>query len=145
MPFPEWHPPFSPFSSFSVVWGAKPLFSVGRMQIRHFRRFRQNGPFLAGDKNTVYQKHGLPKTRFVRPRILTRKSQLDTLRFGTQFPKSHWPLSFSAPKSQRFKSQRLQAANATKSQTLAFYKSQRFSATKFKGVISSHRLLSSVC
>ena len=29
------------------------------MQIRHFRRFRQNGPFLAGDKNTVYQKHGL--------------------------------------------------------------------------------------
>ena len=48
----------------------------------------------------------------------------------TQFPKSHWPLSFSAPKSQRFKSQRLQDANATKSQTLAFYKSQRFSATK---------------
>ena len=36
----------------------------------------------------------------------------------------------SAPKSQRFKSQRLQDANATKSQTLAFYKSQRFSATK---------------
>ena len=33
-------------------------------------------------------------------------------------------------KSQRFKSQRLQHANATKSQTLAFYKSQRFSATK---------------
>ena len=31
------------------------------------------------------------------------------------------PLSFSAPKSQRFKSQRLQDANATKSQTLAFY------------------------
>ena len=38
--------------------------------------------------------------------------------------------SLSAPKSQRFKSQRLQDANATKSQTLAFYKSQRFSATK---------------
>ena len=38
--------------------------------------------------------------------------------------------SFSAPKSQRFKSQRLQHANATKSQTLAFYKSLRFSATK---------------
>ena len=37
------------------------------------------------------------------------------------------------PKSQRFKSQRLQDANATKSQTLAFYKSQRFSATKGKG------------
>ena len=37
------------------------------------------------------------------------------LRFGTQFPKSHWRLSFSAPKSQR-----LQDANATKSQTLAF-------------------------
>ena len=31
---------------------------------------------------------------------------------------------------QRFKSQRLQDANATKSQTLAFYESQRFSATK---------------
>ena len=38
--------------------------------------------------------------------------------FGTQFPKLHWPLSFSAPTSQRFKSQRLQDANATKSQTL---------------------------
>ena len=61
---------------------------------------------------------------------LNRKSQLDTLRFGTQFPKSHWPLSFSVPKAQRFKSQRLQDANATKSQTLAFYKPQRFSATK---------------
>ena len=24
-----------------------------------YRRFRQNGPFLAGDKNKVYQKHGL--------------------------------------------------------------------------------------
>ena len=58
------------------------------------------------------------------------QSQLDTLRFGTQFPKSHWPLSFSDPKSQHFKSQRLQDANANKSQTLAFYKSQRFSATK---------------
>ena len=45
MPFPEWHPPFS---SLAGVWGAKPLFSVGRMQIRHFLRFRQNGPFLAG-------------------------------------------------------------------------------------------------
>ena len=32
---------------------------MGRMRIRHFRRFRQNGPFLAGDKNTVDQKHGL--------------------------------------------------------------------------------------
>ena len=31
--------------------------------------------------------------------FLNRKSQLDTLRFGTQFPKSHWPLLFSAPKS----------------------------------------------
>ena len=62
---------------------------------------------------------------------LNRKSQLDTLRFGTQSPKSHWPLSFSAPKPQRFKSQRLQDANATKkSPMLAFYKSQRFSATK---------------
>ena len=67
--FPEWHPPFSSFSSFSGVWGAKPLFSVGRMRIRHFRRFRQNGPFLAGDKNTVYQKHGLcdPETSLFPP------------------------------------------------------------------------------
>ena len=62
--------------------------------------------------------------------VLNRKSQLDTLRFGTQFPKSHWPLSFSASELQRFKSQRLEGANATKSQTLAFYESQRFSATK---------------
>ena len=38
--------------------------------------------------------------------------------------------SFSASESQHFESQRLQDANATKSQTLAFYKSQRFSATK---------------
>ena len=60
---------------------------------------------------------------------LHRKSQLDTLRFGTQFSKSHWPLSLNDPKSQRFKSQRLQDANTTKSQTLAFYESQRFSAT----------------
>ena len=39
------------------------------MQIRHFRRFRQNGPFLAGDKNTVYQKHGLcdPDVRAAEP------------------------------------------------------------------------------
>ena len=35
-----------------------------------------------------------------------------------------------APKSQRFKSQRLQDANATKSQTLAFDESQCFSATQ---------------
>ena len=56
---PERHPPFSSFSSFSGVWGAKPLLSVGRTQIRHFRSFRQNVPFLAGVKNTVYQKHGL--------------------------------------------------------------------------------------
>ena len=34
------------------------------------------------------------------------------------------------PTSQRFKLQRLQDADATKSQTLAFYKSQRFSPTK---------------
>ena len=34
------------------------MFSVGRMQIHHFRRFRQNGPSLAGNKqNTVYPKH----------------------------------------------------------------------------------------
>ena len=65
-----------------------------------------------------------------------RKLQLDTLRFGTQFPKSHWPLSFSVPKSQRFKSQRLQDANATKSQTRSFCESQRFSATTLKTLTS---------
>ena len=57
---------------------------------------------------------------------LNRKLRLDTLRFGTHSPTSHWPLSCSASKSQRLKLQRLQNANATKSQTLAFYKSQRF-------------------
>ena len=35
---------FPSFWSFSGVWGATPLFSVGRMQIRNFRRFRQSGP-----------------------------------------------------------------------------------------------------
>ena len=37
-----------------------------------------------------------------------------------QSPKFHWPHSFSAPRSQRFESQRLQDTNATKSQTLVF-------------------------
>ena len=63
------------------------------------------------------------------PVALDRKSQLNTLHFGMQSIKSHWPLSFSTPKSQRFQSQR-QDTNATKPQTLAFYKSQRFSAAK---------------
>ena len=35
------------------------FFFVSRMQIRHFRRLRQNGPLLEGNKNTVSQKHGL--------------------------------------------------------------------------------------
>ena len=52
------------------------------------------------------------------------------MRFGTHSPKSDWPHSFSVPKSQRFKSQRLQDAHATKLQTLAFCESHRFSATK---------------
>ena len=55
-----------------------------------------------------------------------------TLRFGTQFPKSHCgigllplvPLNRSVLKRSVFNT------NATKLQTLAFYKSQRFSATK---------------
>ena len=68
--------------------------------------------------------------------VLNRKSQLDTLCFGAQLLKSHWLLSFSAPKKQRFKSQRLQDANATRSQRLAFYKPQRFSATKPNSHIS---------
>ena len=37
---------------------------MGRMRIRHFR---QNGPFLAGDKNTVYQKHGSCLPEFMVP------------------------------------------------------------------------------
>ena len=38
------------FVIFVVFGGLKsePLFSVGRMQIRHFRRFRQNGRFGRG-------------------------------------------------------------------------------------------------
>ena len=54
------------FVIFVVFWGAKPLFSVSRMQIRHFRSFRQDDPFLAGDKSTVYQ------TRFVPPRFFVK-------------------------------------------------------------------------
>ena len=61
--------------------------------------------------------------------VLNRKSQLETLRLDTQSTKLHWHLSFSDLNSQRFKSQRLQDTNATKLQMLAFYKSQRFSAT----------------
>ena len=61
--------------------------------------------------------------------------QLDALHFGTQSHKSHWPLSFAAPTYtlQCFTSQRLQDTNATKSQTLPFHDSQRFSATKLPG------------
>ena len=92
---------------------------------------------------------GLPNANAKTPRFSYAISQIATLppvvalnrssksqiaaryaAFWHEFPKSHWPLSFSAPKSQRFKSQRLQDANSTKSQTLAFYESQRFSATK---------------
>ena len=42
-------------------WGSEERspFSVGRMQIRHFRRFRQNRPFVAGDKITLCQKDSL--------------------------------------------------------------------------------------
>ena len=43
--------------------------------------------------------------RTFKSQISTRYSQLH---FGTQSPKSHGSLSFSAPKSQRFKSQRPQ-------------------------------------
>ena len=39
------------------------MFSVGRMQIRNILRFRQNGPFLAGDKLGAKQKHIKKKTR----------------------------------------------------------------------------------
>ena len=74
--------------------------------------------------------------------ILNRKLQLNTLRFGMQFPKSHWPLSFSTPKSQQFKSQCLEDANATKSQTLAFHKLQRFTATQVLRVTEPTRCAS---
>ena len=47
--------------------------------------------------------------------------------------------SFEAPKSQCFESQRLQDADATKSQTLAFYKSQHFSATNKSRTCSNFR------
>ena len=46
------HPPFS---SISGVEEAKSLVFVGRMQYQNFRQFRQNHPFSAGDKTTVYQ------------------------------------------------------------------------------------------
>ena len=50
--------------------------------------------------------------------------------FWNAIPKSHWPLSFRAHRFQHFGTQGIQDTNATKSQTLAFYESQRFSATK---------------
>ena len=62
------------------------------MQIRHFRRFRQNGPFFAGDKNTVYQNliHGLchpdkliPKQfRFGNPYTKITENNSQTFRWG---------------------------------------------------------------
>ena len=58
MPLLEGHPPFS---SFLGVSGAKPLFLVARMQLRHFRH----------SKNTVYRKHG-----FLPPRFLLRREYL---------------------------------------------------------------------
>ena len=71
-----------------------------------------------------------PKIASLPPVVdLKRKSQLATLRLGTQFPKSRWPLSFSATTFQIATSSR-RKSNATKSQMLAFHKSQRFSATK---------------
>ena len=79
---------------------------------------------------TQFPKSHAPPDGSTQIAVFNRKLQLDTLRFGSQLPKSHWPLSFSAYKSQRFKLQRLQDANTTTSQTLALYKSQRFSATK---------------
>ena len=36
---------------------SKTLVLLVRMQIRHFRRFRQNPPFFLAGKSTVYQKH----------------------------------------------------------------------------------------
>ena len=59
---------FCDLCCFRGVWRAKPLFSVGRMQICHFRRFRQNDPFLARDKN-IYSWQGI-KTQFAKKRGL---------------------------------------------------------------------------
>ena len=66
---------------------------------------------------------GSSKSQFSKSQIAARCAAV-----WHAIPQSHWPLSFQicALKSQRFKSQRLQDANTTKS-TLAFYKSQRFS------------------
>ena len=58
---PARHPPFSSFSSFFHGPGlsSKALVLLVRTQICHFRRFRQNLLFLAGDKSTVYQTYRL--------------------------------------------------------------------------------------
>ena len=52
------------------VLGTKDLVLQGRMQTRHFRRFRQNPLFSAGGKTTVFQNH-----RFDYPENLMFKTE----------------------------------------------------------------------
>ena len=58
------HPPFFVIfmSFFGGLRSEALVFQWVECKMRHFRRFRQNGPFLARDKNTDYQKHGLRAT-----------------------------------------------------------------------------------
>ena len=46
MPLPEWHPPFSSFSSFSGVWGAKPLVFPGWNANSSFSPFSPKRPLF---------------------------------------------------------------------------------------------------
>ena len=50
-------PAISSFSAFFIGSEQERPCLLVRTQIPHFRRFRQNSLFLAGDKGTVYQKH----------------------------------------------------------------------------------------
>ena len=55
---------------------SKTLVLLVRMQIRHFRRFRQNPLFLAG------QKHGLPKAPFLGPQSLGKSTDNGFVNLG---------------------------------------------------------------
>ena len=55
---PERHQLFRHFRQFRGLKSKALVFGGGRIQIPHFCCFHQNAPFLAGDKNMVYQNHG---------------------------------------------------------------------------------------
>ena len=56
-----------------------PCFQWGRMQIRHFRRFGQNDPFLAfWDKNTVCAKNTVCTTPILETRYIRAESWCET-------------------------------------------------------------------